>query len=144
MNFSQKITFVTVKTFDNIMDAHMLKSRLESEGIECFLFDKEIVALNTLYTWAVGGVKLKVLQKDVPKVIEVLKEISDTPLTNYQGVKIVCPNCESTKINTGHHSVSGLKGLFLAFLGFLTLTIPPFFKTRYYCVDCKHVFKKPK
>lgn len=138
------MTFVTIKTFDNIMDAHMLKSRLESEGVECFLFDKEMVALNTLYTWAIGGVKLKVLQKDVPKVIEILKDISETPLTNELGEEVVCPNCNSTKINTGHNSASGLKAVFLAFIGFLTSTLPPFFKTRYYCTDCEHVFKRVK
>ncbi len=124
------------------MDAHMLKSRLESEGIECFLFDKEIVGLNTLFTWAVGGVKLKVLQKDVPQVIEILKDISETPSTDDLGCEICCPRCSSININTWHNSVSGLKRVLLAFFGFLTSTLPSFFKTRYYCVDCEHVFKR--
>jgi hypothetical protein len=57
------MTFVTIKTFDNIMDAHMLKSRLESEGIECFLFDKEIVGLNTLFTWGRWGSKVESITK---------------------------------------------------------------------------------
>lgn len=102
------MTFVTIKSFDNIMEAYMLRSRIESEGIECFLFDEEIVALNTLYTWAVGGVKLKVLDKDVPQVMEILKDISETPLTNEQGSEISCPSCNSVNINNGHSSVSGI------------------------------------
>lgn len=41
----------------------MLKSRLESEGIECFLFDKEIVGLNTLFTWGRWGSKVESITK---------------------------------------------------------------------------------
>jgi transposase-like protein len=87
---------------------------------------------------------LKVLQKDVPQVIEILIDISETPLTGELGDEIFCPSCSSTNINTGHISVTGLKGVLLAFFGFLTITLPPFFKTRYYCLDCEHVFNRTK
>lgn len=32
---------VTLKTFDNLVDAHLLKTKLESEGVTCFLFDEK-------------------------------------------------------------------------------------------------------
>lgn len=102
------MAFVTVKTFDNNMDAQMLKSRIESEGIKCFLFDEETVTINPLFAQAIGGIKLKVLQEDVPKVREILKDIYETPLTDELGDEICCPNCESTNINTGFRSVSGI------------------------------------
>ncbi|MEX1191165.1 MAG: DUF2007 domain-containing protein [Brumimicrobium sp.] len=135
------MAFVTVKTFDNNMDAQMLKSRIESEGIKCFLFDEETVTINPLFAQAIGGIKLKVLQEDVPKVREILKDISETPLTDELGDEICCPNCESTNINTGFRSVSGIRGVLFAFVAFLALTFSPFFKTRYNCTDCEHVFK---
>ena len=59
------MTLVTVKTFDNSMDAHLLKSRIESEGVRCFLFDDETVTMNPLFAQAIGGIKLKVNQRDL-------------------------------------------------------------------------------
>ena len=136
------MTFVTVKTFDNTIDAHMLKSRLENEDIVCFLFDDETVAINPLYAQAIGGIKLKVNQEDISAVRKVLKDISETSLTDEGGETILCPNCDSTKINTGFRSVSGWRGVVFAFVAFLSLTFSPFIKTRYYCNGCEHVFRR--
>jgi DNA-directed RNA polymerase subunit RPC12/RpoP len=136
------MSFVIVKTFDNSMDAHMLKSRLENEGIKCFLFDEETVTINPLFAQAIGGIKLKVYQDDMPIVREILKDISETPLTDEEGEAILCPNCSSTKINTGFRSVSGWRGVVFTFVAFMSLTFSPFIKTRYYCLKCEHVFKR--
>ena len=95
------MTLVTVKTFDNSMDAHLLKSRIESEGIRCFLFDDETVTINPLFSQAIGGIKIKVNQRDLSVVKEILRDISETPLTHETGERILCPQCQSAKINTG-------------------------------------------
>ena len=42
------------------VDCHILKGRLESEGINCFVFDENIVWVHPFRAVAVGGVKLKV------------------------------------------------------------------------------------
>ena len=49
---------ITVKVFDSGIEAHILKARLESENIPCFIFDENIVTLNPLFNFAVGGIKL--------------------------------------------------------------------------------------
>ena len=49
-----------VKIFDNPIDVHILKVRLEEEEIECFIFDENTVSINPMYSYAVGGIKLKV------------------------------------------------------------------------------------
>jgi DNA-directed RNA polymerase subunit RPC12/RpoP len=136
------MTFVTVKTFDNSMDAHMLKSRLENEGIRCFLIDDETVTMNPLFSQAIGGIKLKVDEKDVPEVKIILKEISETPLTDEEGEAIECPKCNSTKINTGFQSVPGWRGVVFALVGFFCSTFSPFIKSRYYCLNCENIFKR--
>jgi len=41
---------VTLKTFDNSIEAHLLKVKLESEGIRCFIFDENIVSMNPILT----------------------------------------------------------------------------------------------
>lgn len=58
------MAFVTLKVFQNSIDAHLLKTQLESEGIECFIFDEQMVTMNMLYSNAVGGIKLKIQEED--------------------------------------------------------------------------------
>jgi hypothetical protein len=48
---------ITIKTFDNPVEAHILKSRLESEGIHCYLFDENM--LFPLKSWTSYAADLK-------------------------------------------------------------------------------------
>jgi len=66
--------FVTIKTFMFPSEAIVLKGRLESEGIECFVKDELISQVNPFYSNAMGGVKLQVRESDVPVAIEIMKE----------------------------------------------------------------------
>jgi len=65
--------FVIIKRFDNSIDAHLFRISLEAEGIDCFLFDEEIVSINPLYSNAVGGIKVKVREEDLERTLHVLK-----------------------------------------------------------------------
>ena len=65
---------VTVATFTYPPQAAILKGRLESEGIECFLKDELTTQVNPFYSNAIGGVKLQVWQEDAPQAIALLKE----------------------------------------------------------------------
>jgi len=56
---------VVIKTFLQIIDVHLARGKLESEGIECFIEDENIISANPLYALAVGGVKLLVKDQDV-------------------------------------------------------------------------------
>jgi len=51
----------------------IIKGKLESEGIECFVKDELTVQSYNLYSNAVGGVKLQVLQQDAERAVELLK-----------------------------------------------------------------------
>lgn len=51
---------VTIKTFDDAISAHLLRVKLESEDIPCFIRDEHIVTMNPLFNFAVGDIKLKV------------------------------------------------------------------------------------
>ena len=42
------------------VDCHILKGRLETEGIDCYIYDEHIVWVHPFRAVAVGGVKLKV------------------------------------------------------------------------------------
>ena len=82
---------ITIKTFDNPVEAHILKSRLESEGIHCYLFDENIVTLNPLYNQMTGGIKLNIMESDISKANEILTEIEKTPLQMKMMSKLYVP-----------------------------------------------------
>ena len=68
--------FITIATFSNAIDAHIIKGRLENEGITCFLKDEHTVTANPMYEIAYGGIKLQVTNQDVDIAREILKETS--------------------------------------------------------------------
>lgn len=63
---------IIIAQFSKGFDAHLAKSKLESEGIEGFLADEHIVQMNWLYSNLVGGVKLQVRESDLVKAKEAL------------------------------------------------------------------------
>ena len=132
---------ITLKTFDNSIDAHILKARLENEGIDCYLFDENIVSLNPLYNITVGGIKLKINEINLSKAQEIILEIENTPLTNQKEEVIHCPNCQSTNLYLNHRSMKGISGILSAILAFILSIFPIYFKTVYRCKDCNFEFK---
>ena len=135
---------VTLKTFDNAIDVHILKNRLESEGITCFVFDEHIVSAYPLYSLSVGGIKLKVREEDVESAKEILKDIYQTPLTDELNSEIICPSCESKSIESGHKTLKGLKGIISGFISFFFMVFPIYMKQSYHCNDCGHDFQKKR
>lgn len=135
------MTFETVATFENAAEAHILKAKLESEGVECFLFDENTVSINPLYNISVGGIKLKVHQEDVPKVQAILHEVNSTSYTNDANEVITCPNCGSTDLYAGFPSMKSLKGILSAIVMFLMMTLPIYVKRVYSCKQCDTEFK---
>lgn len=77
-------TFVTVLTVSLPQQLWIIKGRLESEGIQCFVKDELTVQAYNLYSNAVGGVKLQVPEEDVEQAREILTElgyIKEEPVT---------------------------------------------------------------
>lgn len=132
---------VTIKTFDNSIEAHMMKAKLESENIMCFLFDENIVGLNPLYNIAVGGIKLKINKSDIKKATEIIEETVKSSLSNDQGEVIKCPNCKSEDIYSGFKSMRGAKGIISTIVSFLFMVFPIYYKTVYKCKKCGYEFK---
>jgi hypothetical protein len=66
--------FVTIKTFTYPHEVAIIRGRLEAEGIECATQDEMMAQVNPFYSNAIGGVKLQVRERDLPKAIEILEE----------------------------------------------------------------------
>jgi hypothetical protein len=142
----KKTAFQTIAKFDRIFEAHIAKGKLESEGVEVFMDDNNVLSINSLYTHAVGGVKLRVHTQDAERATEILDNLEEQdpealaelaashpepdPLPH-------CPRCESEHVSYEHISKK------FTFLGSLLFSIPfPFInRHRWKCRTCAHRWK---
>jgi hypothetical protein len=66
--------FITVLTFTFPYEVAVVRGRLESEGITCFVQDELTAQVHPFYSNAIGGVKLQVKESDLKQAVEILKE----------------------------------------------------------------------
>ena len=69
--------FVLLERFENYIDAHIVKGRLEDQGIHCWLKDENLSALivDPILTNAVsGGIKLMVPKDELEMAIAILNQ----------------------------------------------------------------------
>ncbi|MBC7450019.1 MAG: DUF2007 domain-containing protein [Cytophagales bacterium] len=140
------MSFVTIRTFENAMDAYLLKSKLESEGIECFLFDENTVSINPLYNIATGGIKLRVLEDAAERAETILSELDQRPYTDADENAAACPECGSTEVYNGIRMMKrerNIVWIVAAFFSYGIALVTLFFlqKKGYSCKSCGKNFK---
>ncbi len=133
---------VSIFSYRDLPLAELAKAKLESEGIECFLFNKHHVGVNWLYSFAIGGVIVQVREEDV----KVAKQTLDKDESSYLDskdldfpepeVSDLCsrcgsPNLELVKYSRYSAALIGLTSLPLLFWG-----------DRFKCKDCGYKIKK--
>jgi hypothetical protein len=64
--------FIQIATFNYPYEMYILKTKLESEGIECNEYDSNTVTANPLLSNAIGGVKLMVKVEDAERAIKIM------------------------------------------------------------------------
>lgn len=133
---------ITVKTFDNIIDAYILKNRLETDNIECFIQDENTVSIDPLLSNAVGGIKLKVQEKDYAKAFDIIQELENKPFEDRDGNIIVCPNCGSNQLYKDFNSIQDFKGLISALFSLVLSIFPIYLNKVFRCKKCDTEFKK--
>lgn len=136
------MALITFKTFNNSIDAHILKVKLESEGIVCYLFDENTIGINPLYANALGGIKLKIDEVDFKLAAEVYETIKETPFTTEEGIAISCPRCNSSKLETGFNSTNGFGAILSGLASLLLMIFPLYRKSIYKCQECGCEFKR--
>ena len=96
---------VTFQSYYDPMLAHIVRTRLEANGIPCFIADENTIGANPLYNQAVGGVKLKIFERDMEKCRKILSEEGDMHEQDHYEIDeetntyIVCPYCASTNVS---------------------------------------------
>jgi hypothetical protein len=126
------MSLLTVRIFPNLIEANLFKLRLESEGVDCYLFDENIAGMDITYDVAIGGIKAKVNSSDTERVKEILKVLEAEQRAKNMFIK--CPVCESTEHYENFVSVKGWWASFLAFLG------SAYYTQKYKCKECGNEF----
>lgn len=128
---------VTLAQYTYHPDYYIIKSLLESGGIEVFLGDDLSVSITPFLTNVTGGIKLNVRASQAEDALAILKDFNVNKLEQEDETEIVirnivfiktfneCPKCESENVFYEKHSF--FKSLFTSFV-----------KREHYCKDCKH------
>lgn len=121
--------FKVLAVFEYSTEAHVTKSRLDSDGFETMLMDEKTIDTDPLVSNAIGGVKLLVHKKDFEKAALVYNEIR-TYQKDAHGNDVSCPNCKSTRVLVAE---AQRKNIFY-------MLFPFFEKTRHIWNNCKTIF----
>jgi hypothetical protein len=65
---------ITIANFNRLMDAYLTASRIESEGIECFLPDEMLAKSSHNHLFGMSQIRLQVRKEDVTRALEILNE----------------------------------------------------------------------
>jgi len=65
---------IVFKRFENAIDANIIKTKLDANGIPCFLTDENLANLIPLQNFLAIGVRLHLFSKDVEWAKSVLSE----------------------------------------------------------------------
>lgn len=124
-----KQELVTIGIFEYVADVQVIRAKLESEGIEVFLKDENILATDPLISSAIGGIKLQVFTKDRERATDIYHELHGFA-KDVHGNPITCPNCKAQRSESYYRRKSLLHKLF------------PFLEpVKYRCLKCGMITK---
>ena len=79
------ISLITIFSSNIPIDCHIIKGRLETDGLDCYIFDENIVLVHPFKAVAVGGVKLKVPSDQTTKAEKIIGAINSGRLYDNEG-----------------------------------------------------------
>ena len=145
---------IVLKTYMYPSAAYPLMSKLESEGINCFLDGENTITVHPFLSNAIGGVKLKIRESDTEAALNIIREseaistdeveISEEEFPagfRYGFVKVetFCPECDSTMV---FRRKMPAWQIILA-IALLPLYLPLLFaKKKHYCSECGYEWKQ--
>jgi DNA-directed RNA polymerase subunit RPC12/RpoP len=124
---------IVFESYDTVMAANLVKTKLDAYGIPCFLSDEHFVGLYPIRNELFPGVRLHIFEKDQSRVKEILAEQKG----EIEIEELRCPYCRSSNVNLEPSQKGFLKNIVTSVL--LGLFIHPIKK--YHCQDCKKEFE---
>ncbi len=134
---------VTFESYYDPMLAHIVRTRLEANGISCFVADESTFGASPLYNQAAGGIKLKIFEKDMEKCREILSTEGDLhdedrfEIDNETNTYVVCPYCASTNVS----NIAEEKGKGDVFDSLINLVSPFHAQKNWRCNNCQQEFE---
>lgn len=80
---------ITIYSSNVPVDCYIVKGRLETEGIPCFIFDEHTISVHPFRAVAIGGVKLKVPLDRVAQSQNILTLIEKNKLVDESGEYLI-------------------------------------------------------
>jgi hypothetical protein len=127
------MTWIVVQSFSFPYEAQIAKTQLEAAGIPVRIENEHTINMDWLYSNALGGVRLLVLEGDSEEARTLLAQDFSQQLQQQFGLSENCPNCGSSDIQPY------TEGKRPAYLVFLLLGFPLFFyKNGMKCQRCQY------
>lgn len=126
------MSLITVKSYQNLTEAHIARSLLQSEGIPCYLADEYLANLVPHYNYLLNGIKLQTHTIDAARALEIIEQ-SET-----RGLE--CPHCESNDVIAHTTSFKGWKGKLSLLAAFFIMIFPFYYQQGHRCKNCGNDF----
>ena len=120
---------IVFQKFDSLIEANIVKSKLDAYDIPCFLTEENLTHMTTHLLS--GGIRLHIFARDAERVKQVLTEVF---LSKADNDELICPECKSKKIFT-HPTQQEQRNLNQAVIGFIFGL-----SKLYYCLECGNEF----
>jgi hypothetical protein len=118
---------IVYASYDTIMQANLVKTKLDAYAIPCFLSEENFNALYPFSTQPFSGVRLHIFENDIDRVKVVLEEL------HLFIEETFCPQCQSGKISIVNTQKPDNWRLSTVILYLISPN-----KKVYQCQDCHH------
>jgi Putative prokaryotic signal transducing protein len=85
------MNIVTIRSFNDYFSAHIMLTKMQDAGVECYLKDEHTVTLDPLLTNAIGGIKLVVKEADFATATALLQAFDEAYINS-----VKCPRCNAS------------------------------------------------
>jgi hypothetical protein len=143
MNDHAKIT--TFESYYDPMLAQIIYAKLRANRISCFMADDNMLWAKPYFNQALGGIKIKVFEKDIEKCKmilaaddEVAEQVS-VEIKDQFGMGTICPYCKS--VNTNYGIATIVKFHLLSVLVSIFFFVPLYFRNAWHCFNCHREFE---
>ncbi|HMI64730.1 MAG TPA: hypothetical protein VK517_01755 [Cyclobacteriaceae bacterium] len=129
---------IVFESYDNVIMANIVKTKLDAYGIPCFLTNENFTGLYPIRNDIFPGARLHIFEKDLASVQEILGEGKPVrPKEVFQ-----CPRCLSRNVVFEESEKGYLGRLFVSVFRFL-MAMNPLPRTKnYHCNDCGMEFNR--
>jgi predicted RNA-binding Zn-ribbon protein involved in translation (DUF1610 family) len=87
------VRYLSVESFDNYIEANIILSRLQQEGISCWLQNETSATIAPFLANSAGGIKLMIAESQVDRAVELLGQFK-----NEKESILKCPRCHSSNV----------------------------------------------